>query len=233
MVANQNKYTPEFKRETADYIIAAVAEGRSIKGCCEELGLNKRPHRGKVGGRPAPRAGRRAGPGGGRARAQGGAEAHPRARDGERLPEKSRGLLRQHQPVAARYRLMLEERAESPVKMMARLLGVSRSGFYSWLSRGAPEDEWAAERAEVERVWRESDGRFGRRMVRAMMPPEMARITLYRVLVLMRELGIRGCTPNARKRTTVPGSGADGRPDLIGRDFESPVPTCKLVGDIT
>ena len=128
---------------------------------------------------------------------------------------------------------MLEERAEFPVKMMARLLGVSRSGFYSWLSRGAPEDEWAAERAEVERVWRESDGRFGHGMVRAMMPPETARITLYRVLVLMRELGIRGCTPNARKRTTVPGSGADGRPDLIGRDFESPVPTCKLVGDIT
>ena len=42
MVANQNKYTPEFKRETADYIIAAVAEGRSIKGCCEELGLSDR-----------------------------------------------------------------------------------------------------------------------------------------------------------------------------------------------
>lgn len=36
---------------------------------------------------------------------------------------------------------MLEERAEFPVKMMARLLGVSRSGFYSRLSRGAPEDE--------------------------------------------------------------------------------------------
>lgn len=70
---------------------------------------------------------------------------------------------------------MLEERAEFPVKMTARLLGVSRSGFYSRLSRGAPEDEWAAERAEVERVRRESDG----------------------------------------------------------RDFESPVPTYKLVGDIT
>ena len=122
---------------------------------------------------------------------------------------------------------MLEERAEFPVKMMARLLGVSRSGFYSRLSRGAPEDEWAAERAEVERVWRESDGRFGHRIVRAMMPPEMAHVTL------MRELGIRDCTPNASKRTTVPGSGADGRPDLVGRDFESPVPTYKLVGDIT
>ena len=31
----------------------------------------------------------------------------------------------------------------------------------------------------------------------------------------------------------MPGSGADGRPDLVGRDFESPVPTYKLVGDIT
>ena len=54
-----------------------------------------------------------------------------------------------------------------------------------------------------------------------------------RTLYDMHELGIRGCTPNASKRTTVPGSGADGRPDLVGRDFESPVPTYKLVGDIT
>lgn len=63
IVANQNKYTPEFKRETADYIIAAVAEGRSIKGCCEELGLSDRTvgkwvadRRRELGGEPAPEA---------------------------------------------------------------------------------------------------------------------------------------------------------------------------------
>lgn len=63
MVANQNKYTPEFKRETADYIIAAVAEGRSIKGCCEEPGLSDRTvgkwvadRRRELGGEPAPEA---------------------------------------------------------------------------------------------------------------------------------------------------------------------------------
>lgn len=33
---------------------------------------------------------------------------------------------------------MLAEKAEFPVKMMARVLGVSRSGFYSWLSNGCP-----------------------------------------------------------------------------------------------
>lgn len=49
----------------------------------------------------------------------------------------------------------------------------------------------------------------------------------------MRELGIRGCTPNASERTTVPDPKARPRPDLVRRDFTSPVPAYKLVGDIT
>ena len=36
--------------------------------------------------------------------------------------------------------------AEFPVKMMARVIGVSRSGFYSWLSNGCPREDWSAER---------------------------------------------------------------------------------------
>ena len=55
----------------------------------------------------------------------------PRARDGEHVPGKKRGLLRQRAGVAARYRLMLEEKAGSTVKLMARVLGVSQSRFYS------------------------------------------------------------------------------------------------------
>ena len=38
--------------------------------------------------------------------------------------------------------MMLAEKAEFPVKMMARVLGVSRSGFYSWLSNGCPREDW-------------------------------------------------------------------------------------------
>ena len=128
---------------------------------------------------------------------------------------------------------MLAERASFPVKLMTRVLEVSRSGFYSWLAAGRPEDAWAAERDAVMRVWLESDRRFGFRFVHAMLPPEFAHLTRYRVLRLMRELGIRGCTPNARKRTTVPDPKARPRPDLVRRDFTSPVPTYKLVGDIT
>ena len=128
---------------------------------------------------------------------------------------------------------MLEEKAEFPVSLMARVLEVSRSGFYSWLASGRPQDGWAAERDAVMRVWLESDRRFGFRFVHAMLPPDFRHLTRYRALKLMRELGIRGCTPNARKRTTVPDPKARPRPDLVRRDFTSPVPTYKLVGDIT
>lgn len=54
---------------------------------------------------------------------------------------------------------MLAEKAEFPVKMMARVLGVSRSGFYSWLSNGCPREDWSAEREAVRRVgWSRTAG---------------------------------------------------------------------------
>lgn len=58
-------------------------------------------------------------------------------------------------------------------------------------------------------------------------------MTLYRVRKCMRGLGVRGVTPNAKKRITIPDEGAPPKPDLVARDFTSPVPTYKLAGDIT
>ena len=127
-----------------------------------------------------------------------------------------------------RYALILREEGGYPVSMMARLLHVSRSGYYSWKKRPRG-DKWAQAREDVRRAWMESDRRFGCRLVHWRLP----HLTLYRVRALMREMGIRGVTPNSKKRTTIPDEGAPARPDLIRRDFTSPVPTYKLVGDIT
>lgn len=135
--------------------------------------------------------------------------------------------------MSERYALMHAEKANYPVKMMARLLEVSRSGFYEWEKRGGPADKWAAARDAVARVWLESDGRFGFRLVRAAMPEEFSHLTLYRVRKLMRELGMRGCTPNASKRTTIRDPRAKDKKDLVRRDFTAPVPTVRLCGDIT
>lgn len=128
---------------------------------------------------------------------------------------------------------MAAEKARFPVKLMARLLGVSRSGFYDWARREPPGDPWAGARAAVERCWLESDRRFGARSVRAVLASRGLALTLYRVRRLMRELGIRGVAPNSKKRTTAPDPAAPARPDLARRNFEPPVPTTVLCGDIT
>ena len=95
-----------------------------------------------------------------------------------------------------------------------------------------PKAEDRELREAVRRVWLESDRRFGFRFVKRFLPGEFSGLTLYRVRKLMREPGIRGCTPNARKRTAIPDPKAKPRPDLVRRDFTGPVPACKLVGDI-
>lgn len=61
----------------------------------------------------------------------------------------------------------------------------------------------------------------------------LAETSLYRTRKCMRELGIRGVAPRRRVRTTVPDPSAPSRPDLLRREFSSPVPTTRLVGDIT
>ncbi len=58
-------------------------------------------------------------------------------------------------------------------------------------------------------------------------------MTLYRVRKCMRGLGVRGVTPNAKKRITIPDEGAPPKPDLVARDLTGPVPTYRLAGDIT
>ena len=196
-MADSHTYTDEYRRECADLVIAS---GRPATQMADEIGVNRKTlqhwvQRRKMeleGAMPTDDPELKA------------AQKRIReTRDGKRLPEKSRGLLRQRPGVRARYRLMEAEKANFPVKTMARLLGVSRSGFYEWLRRGEPKDPWLQARADVEREWAESDRRFGARLVRSRLP----HLTLYRVRKIMRGLGIRGVTPNARKRTTIPDAG--------------------------
>ncbi|WP_277259580.1 IS3 family transposase [Olegusella massiliensis] len=132
-----------------------------------------------------------------------------------------------------KYRLMHAEKANFKVNMMARLLEVSRSGFYEWEKRHGWEDSWAEARKAVKRIWAGSDGRFGFRFVHTCLPDKFSHLTPYRVRKLMRELGIRGCTPNAGKRMTIQDPRAKDKKDLVRRDFTVPVPTVKLCGDIT
>ena len=92
-----------------------------------------------------------------------------------------------------RYELILAERTSFPLTMMVEMLGVSRSGYYSWVSNGCPVGVWSDVREAVRRVWSESNKTFGHRFVHSFMPDEHASVALYRVLKCMRELKIKGC----------------------------------------
>lgn len=134
--------------------------------------------------------------------------------------------------MAERYLLMGAERASFPMGMMARLLGVSRSGLYDWVRRRR-DDPWEAAREAVRACWEASCGRFGARSARAVLAARGARLTLHRMRRLMRDPGMRGVVGNAGKATAVPDPDAPPRPDLVRRRFDPPVPTTVLVGDIT
>ncbi|WP_368018957.1 IS3 family transposase [Olsenella sp. AGMB03486] len=166
-----------------------------------------------------------------------GEEAHKGARGRERVPKKSGSLLRQEPLTQDKYRLMLAERVGCSVSMMARVLGVSRSGSCRWPGAGGGEDPWGALKEAIIAIWEESGRRFGFRKVWSKLMDDdryagFAGTTRCRVRKCMSELGIRGICPNASKRTTVPDPDAPERPDLIGRDFSCPVPTAKLVAGI-
>ena len=128
---------------------------------------------------------------------------------------------------------MWAERGRYPVSMMARLLGVSRSGYYSWLDAGGRLDPLAGLKDVVAALWEGSGRTFGWRRVKAELPPEWSGASGRSVPKGMRELGLRGFRPRSSKRTTVSDPDAPARPDLVRRRSSPPVPTTVLCGDIT
>ena len=118
---------------------------------------------------------------------------------------------------------------------MAKVLDVSRSGYYSWENRQLipAADPWLGLKQRILDIWNAKKKRHGAKRIHVDLADAGISVTLYRVRKCMRELGISGIQPRAKKRTTIPASDAEARPDLIKRNFNAPVPTTRLVGDIT
>jgi transposase InsO family protein len=138
---------------------------------------------------------------------------------------------------------MWQEKANYPIMMMARLLGVARSGYYKWAKQtgggAAPKlrSARARERAWVARLilqdFRSSKMRHGARRIRARLAKLGVVASLWLVRKIMAELGLVAVQPRASKRTTIPAPDAGTRLDLVGRRFDPPVPGTFLVGDVT
>ena len=119
---------------------------------------------------------------------------------------------------------------------MCAWLEVSRSGYYEWTRRPVSATaRWRAELAEViTALFTASDSTYGYRRIHAALTRMGRHCHPDTVLAIMRERGLAGCQPRAKRRcTTKQAAEVADIPDLVGRDFTSTTPGAKLVGDIT
>jgi transposase InsO family protein len=129
------------------------------------------------------------------------------------------------------------EKANYPISMMCRALGLARSSYYAWTTRAAISAT-AARRAEltelVVAVFVDKRRTYGCRRIAWVLNAEMGvPVSVGTVADIMRTQGLRAVQPRAYRRTTVPDKDAETAPDRIERDFTAQTPGTRLVGDIT
>lgn len=130
---------------------------------------------------------------------------------------------------------MHAEKSSFSIVRMARLLEVSRAGYYAWLSRTPSARALRAERIEAKIGWfhGESDEVSGSPRILVDLREDGEIISRKTVAKTMRRLGLRGICPK-RWRTTTIVDHADAYPvDAAQRAWDTGVLNRVWVGDIT
>ena len=131
---------------------------------------------------------------------------------------------------------MKANQADFPVRLMCRLLKVSKSGFYAWNDRplSARGREDVGLTALIHSIHRRSKGAYGSPSIHAELADDhRLRVGRKRVARLMRAAKLRGVTPQRFIRTTVTAAGEEPFPDRVCRQFEASGPNQLWVADIT
>ena len=134
-----------------------------------------------------------------------------------------------------RYRCIHRRRRQYPVRMMCRLLEVSRSGYYAWCQRGEPA---CAERnrallRRVRQVHLESRGVYGARKVHRELIAQGEACGRHKVAQLMHEAGLRGCPKRRFRRLLEHPPSHPPAPNVLDQDFTAERPNERWASDIT
>ena len=130
---------------------------------------------------------------------------------------------------------MHAEKSNFTIARMARLLEVSRSGFYAWLTREPPQRALRAERIEAKIAWfhGESDEVSGAPRILVDLREDGEIISRKTVAKTMRRLGLRGICPRRWRTTTIVDRADAYPPDAANRAWDTGVLNRIWVGDIT
>jgi len=128
------------------------------------------------------------------------------------------------------------EKAHYPVRMLCRLLAVSRAGFYAWKRRrpSAREREDVQLGVEVAAIHAESKRRYGSPRIHDELRERGRRVGRKRVARVMRDRGLRARGGRRRRpRTTDSRHALPVAANLLARSFRVDEPNVAWVGDIT
>ena len=130
---------------------------------------------------------------------------------------------------------MWKHRDEYAIARMAKVLGVSESGYYRWLSRKpskrAEEDLVLVE--EIAEIFYASHRIFGSRKITSIMRSRGRLINHKRVERLMNEYCMKSRVCKQYNSFTEPGDGNNIKDNLLKRDFSVTGPDQKMVSDTT
>ena len=130
---------------------------------------------------------------------------------------------------------MRANQAVHRVSKMCRVLGVSTSGYYAWLRRGASarSSRDAELSARIAAIHRDSRGTYGAPRIHAELAEDGERVARKRVARLMRAHGLRGVSRRKWTRTTLKNGAEEPVRDLVERDFAASRPNALWVADAT
>ncbi len=133
------------------------------------------------------------------------------------------------------FRLIDAERANYPVALLCRMLGVSKSGYYAWRSRPPSErrQQDALLTEKIREIHSRSRETYGYPRVHAELCSLGIGCGRRRVARLMRAAGLRGCVRGKKRGSTRRDPRAAPAPDLLGRDFVAAQPNRVWLADIT
>ena len=127
------------------------------------------------------------------------------------------------------------EKANAPVELLCRVLGVSRSGFYA--SRERPESAHAKEDRRLRVLCKEAHERsrrnYGSPRILKALEKQGILVSRKRVVRLMNLEGIAGKRRRRWTRTTASEVGAVAAPNLLNREFTPSAPNKSWAGDVT
>ena len=130
---------------------------------------------------------------------------------------------------------MRANQAQFRIATMARVLGVSPSGFYAWRQRGRSARERSDEAltARVRVIHAHSRGSYGAPRIQAELAEQGLAVSRKRVARVMRQAGLAGVSRRKGPRTTRRDAQARPAPDLVEREFHADAPDRLWVADIT